>query len=151
MTQQIKDLTCHCSRSGCCCDAGWIPGLGASTCFGHSQNKQTKITVWPCFRKVCWLLICVSKFFFFFGLFRALLAAYGGSQARGPIRAGAASLHHSHSNARSKPCLQTTPQLTTTPDPQPTEQGQGSNPQSHGSQSDSFLQSHNGNSSKFFN
>ena len=31
--------------------------------------------------------------------------AYGGSQARGPIRAVAAGLHHSHSNARSEPGL----------------------------------------------
>ena len=42
--------------------------------------------------------------------------AYGGSQARGLIRAVAASLHHSHSNARSKPSLQHTPQLMETPD-----------------------------------
>ena len=43
--------------------------------------------------------------------------AYGGSQARGTIRAVAASLSHSHSNAESNPQLQTTPQLTATPDP----------------------------------
>ena len=58
---------------------------------------------------------------------------YGGSQARGPIRAVAASLRQSHSNAGSESRLQPTLQLTTTPDPQPTEQGQGSNPQPHGS------------------
>ena len=52
-----------------------------------------------------------------FCLFRAALAAYGGSQARGRITATAASLHHSHSNARSKPCLRPPPQLTATPDP----------------------------------
>ena len=38
-----------------------------------------------------------------FCLFRATPAAYGSSQARGRIRAIAASLHHSHSNSRSKP------------------------------------------------
>ena len=54
------------------------------------------------------LLLCV---FFFFILFRATHTAYGGSQARGLIRAVAAGLHHCHSNARSKPCLQPTPQL----------------------------------------
>ena len=43
--------------------------------------------------------------------------AYGGSQARGPIGAVAASLYHSHSKARSEPHLQTTPQLTATLDP----------------------------------
>jgi len=34
--------------------------------------------------------------------------------------------------------LQPTPQLMATPDPQPTEQGQGLNPQPHGSWSDSL-------------
>ena len=53
----------------------------------------------------------------FFFLFRAAPAAYGGSQSRGPIRAVAAGLHHSHSIARSKPCLRPTPQLTAMPDP----------------------------------
>ena len=49
-----------------------------------------------------------SSFFFFlvFCLYRAASAAYGGSQDRGLIRAEAASLHHSHSNTRSKPHLQ---------------------------------------------
>ena len=38
-------------------------------------------------------------------LFRATSAAYGGSQARSQIRAAAAGLHQSHSNARSDLCL----------------------------------------------
>ena len=54
---------------------------------------------------------------FFFCLFRAPPTAYGGSQARGRIRAAVAGLHHSHSNMGSEPCLQPTPQLTATPDP----------------------------------
>ena len=73
---------------------------------------------------------------FFFGLlclFRATPTAYGGSQARGLIGAVAASLRQSQSNAGSEPRLRPTPQHTATPNPQPTEQGQGSNPQSHGS------------------
>ena len=37
----------------------------------------------------------MPNFFFFFCLFRAAPAAYGGSQARGRIGATAASLHHS--------------------------------------------------------
>ena len=41
----------------------------------------------------------------FFGLFRAAPVAYGGSQARGQLRAVAASRHHSHSNTRSEPRL----------------------------------------------
>ena len=55
--------------------------------------------------------------FFFFFLFRATPVAYGGSQARGPIEAVAASLRHSHSNARSEPHLLPTPQLVAAPDP----------------------------------
>ena len=56
----------------------------------------------------------------FFGLFafsRAAPVAYGGSQARGLIRAVAAHLYHSHSNARSESHLQTTPQLMAMLDP----------------------------------
>ena len=71
--------------------------------------------------------------FFLFLLLRAAGMAYGISQARGPIKATAAGLHHSYSNARSQLHLQPTPQLTATPDPQPTKRGQGSNPQPHGS------------------
>ena len=61
---------------------------------------------------------CPEDFFlsFFFLLCRATLVAYGGSQARGQIRAVAAGLRHSHSNAGSKPRLRPTPQLTATPD-----------------------------------
>ena len=54
---------------------------------------------------------------FYFFIFRAAPAACGDSQARGPIRATAADLYHSHSNTRSEPCLQPTPQLTATLDP----------------------------------
>ena len=38
-------------------------------------------------------------------LFRAAPVAYGSSQVRGRIRATAAGLYHSHSNARSEPLL----------------------------------------------
>ena len=43
--------------------------------------------------------------FFWGGLFRVTPRAYRGSQARGRTRATAATLRHSHSNARSKPRL----------------------------------------------
>ena len=58
-------------------------------------------------------------FFFlsFFSLFRATLAAYGGSQAKGPIGAVATGLQQSHSNTGFKPCLQPTPQLMAMPEP----------------------------------
>ena len=42
-------------------------------------------------------------FFFFFFFFIFIPTAYGSSQARGPIGAPAASLHHSHINAGSEP------------------------------------------------
>ena len=57
-----------------------------------------------------YLCICL------FAISSAAPVAYGGSQARGPIRAVATSLHQSHSNVGSEPRLQPTPQLTATPD-----------------------------------
>ena len=54
---------------------------------------------------------------FFFCLFRATPMAYGGSQARGRIRATAAKLQHSHSNTNtiSELHLRPTPQLIAMP------------------------------------
>ena len=49
---------------------------------------------------------------FCFCLFRATPSTYGGSQARGWIRAIATGLCHSHSNTGSKLSLQPTPQLS---------------------------------------
>ena len=66
--------------------------------------------------KLCHLFV-VGCFFFFFCPFRAILVAYGGSQARGLKRAAGASLHQSHSNARSDPHLRPIPQLMAMPDP----------------------------------
>ena len=59
----------------------------------------------------------VMFFVFFVLLFRAALAAYRSSQARGQIRATAAGLCQSHSYAGSEPHLQPTPQLTAMLDP----------------------------------
>ena len=70
--------------------------------------------------------------YLFILVFRAA-PAYGDFHAKGPIRATAASLHHSHSNAGSQPQLRPTPQLTVALDPQSTKRGQGSDPQPHGS------------------
>ena len=83
----------------------------------------------------------LHSFFFFFVFFAiswAAPTACGVFQARGRIGAAAAGLHQSHGNVGSEPCLRPTPQLTAMPDGYPTEQGQGSNPQSQGSQSDSL-------------
>ena len=88
--------------------------------------------------KVSFLFIYIFIYLFIYlsYVFLDRTEAYGDSQARGRIGAAAAGLRQSHSNARSKPCLQPTPQLLAMPDPQPTEQGQGLNPKPHGSQSD---------------
>ena len=49
--------------------------------------------------------------------FRATPAAYGSCQARGGMGAAGVSLHHSYSNAKSKPNLQPTLQLMAMLDP----------------------------------
>ena len=52
--------------------------------------------------------------FYFIFVFMVALMAYGGSQARGPIRAVATGLHHGSSESELH--LQPTPQLTAMPD-----------------------------------
>ena len=59
----------------------------------------------------------VLLFVFSFFLFIAAAAEYGSSQARGQIRAVAASLHYSHSNARSELHLQPILKLVAMPNP----------------------------------
>ena len=81
--------------------------------------------------------IGLSRFLnFFFFFFRATPMAYGDYQPGGQIRAATAGLHHSHSNVGSQLSMPPTPQLRATPDPYPTEQGQGSKLRPHGYQSD---------------
>ena len=63
------------------------------------------------------LLLFIYLFIFCLCLFTAAPVAHGGSQDRGPIGAVAAGLRQSHSNARSEPRLQPTPQLMAMPDP----------------------------------
>ena len=55
--------------------------------------------------------------FFPFLSFRAMPVVYGGSQARGRMRATAAGLHRSRSHRGSEPPLQPPPQLTAMSDP----------------------------------
>ena len=88
---------------------------------------------YACFGSLISALILILFIYLFNLLFRAAPAACGGSWARSRIRATPASLHHSHSNVGSEPHLQPTPQLMAMLDPQPTEQGQGWNPQPRGS------------------
>ena len=130
----------------------WEPGtdVSSNTLDGtHIQGGALCMSLWFSLPEILsfmglWLqtltfLISVDSqhnFLFFFGLFafsRATSSACGGSQARGQIRAVADGLRQSHSNAGPEPHLQPTPQLTATSVPQPTEQGQGSNLQPHGS------------------
>ena len=71
--------------------------------------------VWFCFH--CHLSQVFFSFFVFFAISRAAAAAYGASQARSLIRAVAAILHQSHSNAGSELHLRPTQQLMATLDP----------------------------------
>ena len=60
---------------------------------------------------------CILFYFGFLLFLWATPAAYGGSQARGPIGAVATSLCQSHNNTGSEPRQQWTPWLMATPDP----------------------------------
>ena len=89
----------------------WFPEiLGIPRCVAASSP------VCLCHHTAFSLCPCVSSFFFFLP-FRVTPSAYGGSQARGQIRAAPAGLHHSHSSTRPEPRLRPTSQLTATPDP----------------------------------
>ena len=59
----------------------------------------------------------IVALFFFFVISWAAPAAYGGSQARGPMGAIAADPCHSHSHVGSQPHLRPAPQVTGTLDP----------------------------------
>ena len=78
------------------------------------------------------LLFFLVIYLLIYLLFRAAPAAYVSSHTSGGIGAVAASLHHSHNTNKSEPRLLPTLHLMATPDPQPTEQGQGSNPHPDG-------------------
>ena len=79
----------------------------------YSNSNDVWVATFP----TILLTLGINKhLFIYLCLFRAIPAAYGGSQARGRIGAAAASLHHSHSNAGSKLCLPPIPQLMATLD-----------------------------------
>ena len=96
----------------------WIVVYSA---FYHSQQLSCYMLIYP--QAMCIYIIyniyTHTYIHTYMWLFRVTGVAYRCSQARGRIGAAAVSLYHSHSNARSKPCLQ----LTATPAPQPTERG----------------------------
>ena len=64
-----------------------------------------------------WGTLNLIYLFIYFCLFRAAQAAYGNSQARGPVGAATASLPQSCGNTGSEPRLRPTPQLMATMDP----------------------------------
>ena len=82
-------------------------GGSESNYLSKQSDFYPSTSIWEVFRteaKVIYFqptLTCLLSlsFFFFFGLFRATPTAYGSTQGR--IRATAAGLHHSHSNAGS--------------------------------------------------
>ena len=96
----------------------WVWGSNSHLC--SNLNHWSQILNPLCHSRAPWmyvlylsvcLSVCLCR------LFRAAPAAYGSSQARGWIGTPAASLHHSHSNARLELNLPSTPQLMAVPDP----------------------------------
>ena len=78
-------------------------GIQRGGCFPVRPRNLLKLSVWLSIPLSVSPSVCLFFFFFFcFGLFRAVPAAYGGSQARDLIGAVAAGLHHSHSNVGSE-------------------------------------------------
>ena len=78
-------------------------------CLFSNSPIMNKMEFFPlkCINFLVCLLVCnliIFKTIFFF-LFRATHAAYGSSQARGPIGATVASLRHGHSNAKDPSCV----------------------------------------------
>ena len=93
-------------------------GFGKTQCDSHGDQSEL-----ISFSASLAVRVCTAEKVWFFLVgeggrgFQGHSHACGESQARGLIRATAASLHHSHSNSGSKLLLQPTPQLTAMPDP----------------------------------
>ena len=84
-------------------------------CLNGDELKMYTVNLKQHFNGLFFILFYIF-IFCLFAFSRAAPAAYGGSQARGPVGAVATGLRQSHSNAGSEPRLQPTPQLTATPD-----------------------------------
>ena len=80
---------------------GKFPGQGSNPCHSrdpdHCSDNARSLTCYTIGE-----LHNVHVLFCFVLFFRASAAACGSSQTRGPIRATAAGLHHSHSNTKSE-------------------------------------------------
>ena len=85
-----------------------LPGQGLN--LSHSCYLCHSCSSVGSFNPLHWYIL----FIYLFCLFRAAPTVHGSSQARGWIRAVAAGLRQSHSNARSELYLWRTPQLTAT-------------------------------------
>ena len=102
------------------------PARGSRNWVGGEQKQKTTTSEVPFCPLILgfspewfgfFVFFCFCFCFCLFAFSRAAPAAYGGSQARGPMGTVVACLRHSHSNAGPEPCLGPTPQLTATPDP----------------------------------
>ena len=69
------------------------PILVITSLFAESKSASKSAFLWLLL--LYSLVCCIFFVFIYFLLFRATRVAYGGSKARGPIRATAAGLHHS--------------------------------------------------------
>ena len=84
---------------------------GHSTPLYEEKKVSVKVNTGTIIKGGISVTVAYNSIFIFcmiisFGLFRATLTAYGGSQARGQVGAVAASVHHSHGNTshiRSEP------------------------------------------------
>ena len=74
-------------------------------------HRSTQKTLDHIEKQFIFYLFIYYYYFCLLLFFRTTPVAYGGSQARGLIRAVAASQHHSHSDGGSEPRLPPTPQL----------------------------------------
>ena len=117
----LSDVTVY---AGCCHEwFKWISAGSVNFCRVSPYGYGGIIGLFPIFVIQFYVHDFEASAFIFIYFFifcpfvfsRAAPAAYGGSQARGPIGAVAAGLRHS--NARSEPCLRPTPQFTATLDP----------------------------------
>ena len=95
----VQGLGADLSAQGSCCAGDWQPlpprweaWNAPSETFPHTQLSPAP--------QVAFFFSFFLFFFLSFDLFRAAPAAYGGSQAKGLIRAVTAGLRQSHSNRR---------------------------------------------------
>ena len=91
-----SDLSHRCDLSHSCSNAGSLtPCAGLGMKLRPSAPKMSPIPLCHSGNSYCcYIYLFIYLGFLFFP--RAAPVAYGGSQARGPVRATAAGLHHSH-------------------------------------------------------